>query len=34
MAAMKMPPDLEAAVREAIARRGTETDEPTPPSVP
>ena len=34
MAAMNMPPDLEAAVREAIALRGTETHGATPPSVP
>lgn len=34
MAALNMPPDLQAAVREVIALRGTQTDEPTPPSVP
>lgn len=34
IAAMALPPDLEAAVRQAVALRGTQTGEPTPPSVP
>lgn len=34
IAAQNLPPELQAALREALAQRGTQTGEPTPPRVP